>query len=261
MMSDLALVFDGNLNSDGTIQLDRPPGISPGRVQVTLRRYLPLNRVTLRIPDGPWPDEAVSAPFDLPRPGIPERVRPRRACDRLPDSWRPKRRTWHDVRVSSWDRIFIARGHSRRVSLVGLEMATSSTGLEPVATTIRVRTLVLTQACDLALEKTTRVLVAVVHSARNLVERGVVTAKTVREQIRTHRVYGWYFLPKGSAAEESIVDLRDLHTIPRSMLEKLVCDGNRICRIRTPYREHLAQHFSITYARIGLPEPYETQAE
>jgi hypothetical protein len=24
----------------------------------------------------------------------------------------------------------------------------------------------------------------------------------------------------------------------------------------TPYREHLAQHFSVTYSRIGLPEPY-----
>jgi hypothetical protein len=26
----------------------------------------------------------------------------------------------------------------------------------------------------------------------------------------------------------------------------------------TPYREHLAQHFSVTYSRIGLPEPYGT---
>ena len=140
-------------------------------------------------------------------------------------------------------------------------MTPSRTGLEPVATTIQVRALVVTQACDLALEKTTRVLVAVVHSARSLVERDVVTAKMVREQIRTHRVYGWYFLPKGPGVEESIVDLRDLHTIPRTMLEQLAREGNRICRICTPYREHLAQHFSITYSRIGLPEPYESQPE
>jgi hypothetical protein len=26
----------------------------------------------------------------------------------------------------------------------------------------------------------------------------------------------------------------------------------------TPYREHLAQHFAVTYSRIGLPEPYGT---
>ncbi len=141
------------------------------------------------------------------------------------------------------------------------EVTSSRTGLEPVATTIQVRALVVTQACDLALEKTTRVLVAVVHSVRSLVERGVVTAKIVREQIRTHRVYGWYFLPMGPGVDESIVDLRDLHTIPRSMLEQLARQGNRICRICTPYRGHLAQHFSVTYSRIGLPEPYESQPE
>ncbi len=141
------------------------------------------------------------------------------------------------------------------------ELMPTPTGIEPVAATILARTVVLTQACDLALEKATRILVAVVHSARNLVDRGVVSAKTIRDQIRTHRVYGWYFLPKGPAAEESIVDLRNLHTIPRIMLEQLAREGKRVCRIGTPYREHLAQHFSTTYSRIGLPEPYESQSE
>jgi hypothetical protein len=59
---------------------------------------------------------------------------------------------------------------------------------------------------------------------------------------------------------ESIVDLRDLHTVPRAMLERLIQEGKRITRIATPYREHLAQHFSTTYSRIGLPEPYETES-
>jgi hypothetical protein len=36
-------------------------------------------------------------------------------------------------------------------------------------------------------------------------------------------------------------------------------EGKGVCRLTTPYREHLAQHFGITYMRIGLPEPYETQ--
>jgi hypothetical protein len=139
--------------------------------------------------------------------------------------------------------------------------AAMDAGAEPMAATTRTRVVVLTQACDLALGKATRVLVAVVHPARYLVERGVVTAKTVRDQIRTHRVYGWYFLPDGLAVEESIVDLRNLHTIPRVMLEQLARSGKRVCRIATPYREHLAQHFSTTYSRIGLPEPYPTQPD
>ena len=86
MASELVLVFDGNLNSDGTIQLDRPPGISPGRVQVALRRLSPFVSGQARDPDGPWPDEAIPAPFDLPRPGTPERVYPRPGSERLPDA-------------------------------------------------------------------------------------------------------------------------------------------------------------------------------
>jgi hypothetical protein len=112
----------------------------------------------------------------------------------------------------------------------------------------------------MALGKATQVLVSVVHSARYLVDKGVIAAKTVRDQIRAHRVYGWYFLPDGPV-EESIVDLRNLHTIPRILLEQLARNGKRVCRIATPYREHLAQHFSTTYSRIGLPGPYPSQPE
>jgi hypothetical protein len=41
-------------------------------------------------------------------------------------------------------------------------------------------------------------------------------------------------------------------------LEGLRDQGKLVCRLITPYREHLAQHFSVTYSRIGLPEPYGT---
>ena len=81
----------------------------------------------------------------------------------------------------------------------------------------------------------------------------------IRDQVSRHRVYGWYFLPAGGNFPESLVDLRDLHTLPRAFLEQLVGEGKRVCRIETPYREHMAQHFSVTYSRIGLPRPYETQ--
>ena len=131
--------------------------------------------------------------------------------------------------------------------------------MEPVTRPVRV--VVLTQACDLAQLKANRILVASVHSTRELVERNVLQGRVIRDQIRTHRVYGWYFLPSGPGLSESIVDLRDLHTVPRAMLERLIQQGKRLTRIATPYREHLAQHFSTTYSRIGLPEPYETEPE
>src|SRR5579883_865979 len=126
----------------------------------------------------------------------------------------------------------------------------------------RVRIIVLTQACDLAQEKTTRVLVGLVHSARELVDRGILKESLIRDQIRRGLVYGWYFLPAAPPpldVPESVVDLRDLHTVPKGILKLLITDGKRICQIQTPYREHLAQHFAATHSRIGLPEPYGTR--
>jgi len=117
----------------------------------------------------------------------------------------------------------------------------------------------MAQACDLAQAKTTRVVVALVHNAQELVDLGILTAKVVRDQVRLHRVYGWYFLPAGLGLPESIVDLRDLHTVPRDNLEELILQGKRICQIESPFREHLAQHFAVTYSRIGLPARYETE--
>ena len=125
-----------------------------------------------------------------------------------------------------------------------------------------IRVVVLTQACDLAQAKTTRVVVAPVHAAAELVAQNILKASAVRDQVRRGQVFGWYFLPAAPAPlnlDEAIVDLRELHTIERSILEYLVGAGKRVGRIRTPWREHLAQHFGTTYTRIALPEPYATQ--
>jgi hypothetical protein len=123
------------------------------------------------------------------------------------------------------------------------------------------RVIVLTQACDLAHAKTSKVLVAVVHDAAELVQKGVLKASVVRDQVRRGLVYGWYFLPTAPApinVPESIVDLHDVHTVSRRVLEHLAAQGHRVARFVTPYREHLAQHFTVTYSRIGLPEPFES---
>lgn len=123
------------------------------------------------------------------------------------------------------------------------------------------RVLVLTQTCDLAQEKVTRVVVALAVPAADIVAGGELKAADVRGPIRAGRVFGWYFLPKddGLGIPELIVDLRQLHTVPRVILEQLCRNGERDRRIRTPWREHLAKHFADTYSRIGLPEPYATE--
>lgn len=124
------------------------------------------------------------------------------------------------------------------------------------------RVIVITQACDLAQDKCNRVVVATVWEAQDLVADGVLKAKTIRDQIRLGKSYGVYFLPAiNDRVEfpESIVDLRDLNTIPRKILDLLIAEDKRVCSLETPWREHLAQHFGVTYMRIGLPEPYQTQ--
>jgi hypothetical protein len=121
------------------------------------------------------------------------------------------------------------------------------------------RIIIVTQACDLTVEKSTRVQVAIVHTAQSLVDIGLLKPQTIVQQIRRHQVFGWYFLPANDGLPESIVDLRDVHTLPRDLLLQLVRAGKRVCALATPFREHLSQHLAVTYSRIGLPEPYETR--
>lgn len=139
------------------------------------------------------------------------------------------------------------------------DMSTDPTGSSlPVQVTSTERVIVLTQSCDLVNARTTRVQVALIQGTQRLVERGILKSQTIRDQVRRHQVFGWYFLPAGNAAEESIFDFRDLHPVPRELLEQLVQQGQRRLTLKTPFREHLAQHFGITYSRIALPEPYPT---
>ncbi len=124
------------------------------------------------------------------------------------------------------------------------------------------RVIILTQACDLARANDTSVLVAQVHDAQKLVADGVLKGPTIRDQMRRHLVYGWYFMPAVTdplLLPESLIDLRDVHSVPRVVLEQLVAGGKRVASLVSPYREHLAQHFAVTYMRIALPEPYPTQ--
>ncbi|HEV3386703.1 MAG TPA: hypothetical protein VG097_17945 [Gemmata sp.] len=53
--------------------------------------------------------------------------------------------------------------------------------------------------------------------------------------------------------------LVEMNSVPRVVLEQLIKGGKRVASLASPYREHLAQHFAVTYMRVALPEPYATQ--
>src|SRR5713101_8134431 len=112
--------------------------------------------------------------------------------------------------------------------IFGLEVPTTGVDMDAAPARWQERVLVLTQACDLAQTKTTKVLVALVQPAQLLVERGVLKGPTIRDQVRRGLVYGWYFLPAPPAPiplPESIIDFHDLHTLPRAVLEHLIANG------------------------------------
>ena len=79
--------------------------------------------------------------------------------------------------------------------LFGLEPAGNGIDLNAAPARWEARVIVLTQACDLAQTKTTKVLVGWVHVAADLVREGVLKGSVVRDQVRRGQVYGWYFLP------------------------------------------------------------------
>ncbi len=71
----------GTLQANGSIVLDEPPPLAPGRVSVVLK---PLP-TTVRLPDPPFLDDCISAPFDLPYEGPVTKVKVRRGQVRLPE--------------------------------------------------------------------------------------------------------------------------------------------------------------------------------
>lgn len=124
------------------------------------------------------------------------------------------------------------------------------------------RAIVLTQTCDLANQKGTMATIALDHDAGVLVSRGLLKSADIRGPIRSGRVFGWYYLPAcvDYGLPEMVVDLRQLHTVRLDLIAALCQRGHRRARLLSPYREHLAKHFADTFSRIGLPEPYETDA-
>ena len=79
------VVLDGDLRADGTIALDAYPPLPPGRVRVTVQPLAKTPPASARLPDPPWLDDCISAPFDLPHFGEAHLVQSRLGEPRLPE--------------------------------------------------------------------------------------------------------------------------------------------------------------------------------
>ena len=113
----------------------------------------------------------------------------------------------------------------------GCPLVTVSDFDERALQTIRVdeavgRVVVLTQTCDLANQKVSQVVVAVVLDANEVVTSGQLKGAEVRGLVRAGRVFGWYFLPRSEelGLGEMIVDFRQPVAYgPARPAPRLVC--------------------------------------
>jgi hypothetical protein len=120
----------------------------------------------------------------------------------------------------------------------------------------------LTQSCDLENDKVQDVLLARVLAwtdvVRTEVETGneAVRGSKFRKLLVEGNIPGMSLLHKREgepALPWSVVDFHYLYTLPRMFVAPFAAGMGPRLRLRSPYREHLAQAFASYFMRVGLP--------
>lgn len=122
--------------------------------------------------------------------------------------------------------------------------------------------IVLTQSCDLENSKVEDVLLAQVIAWPELVrqESGsgntIVKARAFRKALVDGNIPGQSLLHKHEdepRLEWSIVSFNRLYTVQKDFLAQFASKSGHRLRLRSPYREHVAQAFARFIMRVGLP--------
>jgi len=121
---------------------------------------------------------------------------------------------------------------------------------------------VMTQSCDLENEKVEDVLLAQLVAWADVVraeaERGneTVRSRKFRTLLIAGNVPGLSLLHRREARPSlpwSVVDFHRLFTLPKAFVTRFAAGSGPRLRLRSPYREHLAQAFARYFMRVGLP--------
>jgi hypothetical protein len=121
---------------------------------------------------------------------------------------------------------------------------------------------VMTQSCDLENEKVEDVLLAQLVAwsdvVRTEVERGndSVRSRKFRKLLVDGNVPGLSLLHRRDsrpALPWSVVDFHRLFTLPKAFVTRFAARSGPRLRLRSPYREHLAQALARYFMRVGLP--------
>jgi hypothetical protein len=144
-----------------------------------------------------------------------------------------------------------------------LPFISSSDPNRPEISLERTSAMVLTQTCDLENRKVTQVLLGAVAPYESYAEaetaRGnsFVASRRFRKAVLEGALPPLAVLRPTDAAglpfEWSLVDFRRLYTLPLDDVQKLANSLGTRLRLRSPYREHVAQSFARFHMRVGLP--------
>jgi hypothetical protein len=136
-----------------------------------------------------------------------------------------------------------------------------------------VRSIVMTQACDLEQQKVHNVILCPAYSvadfradwATEATKTGQPPKATVWDghikNIRAGRIWNLTLLMKREAGDgvnlttpTTVVDFHEVFSLPLAFLTLWLQKRSRArLRLRPPYREHLSQGFARFFMRVGLP--------
>jgi hypothetical protein len=137
----------------------------------------------------------------------------------------------------------------------------------PAETSLAVKALtfdlvLMTQSCDLEHAKVEEVLLAQLIEwpalVRSELERGneLVRGSRFRRLLLDGGLPGLSLLHKRGGTpglQWSVVDFHRLFTLPKAFVQQFAASAGPRLRLRSPYREYLAQAFARYFMRVGLP--------
>jgi len=121
---------------------------------------------------------------------------------------------------------------------------------------------VLTQSCDLEHDKVSTLLLGRVYTWEAVVESEIsrgnqkIKSKDTRVQLQRGAVPNFCLLHRRTQPPEltwSVVDFHQLHTLSAAAVRKHAEELGPRLRLRSPYKEHVAQAFARYFMRVGLP--------
>lgn len=118
--------------------------------------------------------------------------------------------------------------------------------------------IVITQSCDLANAKAPFVALCPIYSLAEFEFSNPKAAqKGFWEQVRRAKIEGLHLLSSfenpANNRECSVVDFREIYSLPFEFLIKHAASLETRWRLKSPYLEHFSQAFARFFMRVGLP--------